>query len=763
MLNEVNRIRLTRLVILLLPVSIGLAVLGSPSFLAAQEPDTEKVTFADHVLPVLRARCLACHNSDKKSGGLEMSNYTNLMEGGGSGGSIDPGDASSSHLFSLVTHEEEPHMPPGNAKIPEVEIALLRKWIDGGALETKTSKSRAKKKSISLNASANALERPAVVAVPPRLPLEPVLHTKTTGCVTALATSPWAPVIAVAAPNQVLLYDTKTLQPLGVLEFPEGQANVLQFSRNGQVLLAGGGKSGASGRVVLWDVSTGERIAEIGEEVDSVLAADISPDHQFVALGGPQKVVRVYSIADGTLKYDLRKHTEWITSLAFSPDGVLLATGDRNGGVFVWETFTGNQFLELRGHTDRIADMSWRLDGNILATGSQDTTLRLWEMENGGQVKNWGAHGGGLTSLQFTRAGNITSSGRDRVVKIWNQNGEALKQFPPMSDIATAVAFCDESARAFGGDWLGQLSVWSEADGAVVGALSTNPPLLADRLQSAQQSLIQATAAHEPVALELTQLQKTFEELKAALVASTATRQTVQAAIAQLEQQMLSAQEQLKARVAQQAVWQVEFDEKNKLKPELQALSEKAVTVAALSPGDAELQTTSTQLAEKLKQVDARLVELNSAMTQTTEFQTATEQQMKAMAEQLATNRAQLDELGKQIAAMEQQVGTMDATLKEKSVIVVQANQNVTAAQLEVARWQGEIQFVANLNALESQLDTAQSVIEQRDEAQSAIQSELDAVQSRLAAAAEATKQATAEKDAVDQKIQELKKINPPQ
>jgi WD40 repeat protein len=765
MLNDLNRFHLAGLVQPAFLIAVCLSTIAYPASLQAQEAaaDAEKVTFEDHVLPLLRSRCLACHNPDKKSGSLDVSNFTNLMLGGGSGNVIEPGDSAGSHLYSLVTHEVEPHMPPGNTKIPDAEIAVLQKWIDGGALETKSSKSRAKKKSIGLNAVGNALERPAVIAVLPKLSLEPVLHTKSPGCVTALATSPWSPIVAVAAPHQVLLYDTKTLQPLGVLDFPEGQVNVLQFSRNGQVLLAGGGKDGASGRVVLWEVATGERIAEIGDEVDTVLAADISPDHQFVALGGPQKVVRVYSISDGTLKYDLRKHTEWITSLAFSPDGVLLATGDRNGGVFVWETFTGNQFLELKGHTDRITDMSWRLDGNILATGGQDTTLRLWEVENGGQVKNWGAHGGGLTSVQFTRAGNLVSAGRDRILKLWNQNGEALKQLPPMTDIAVAVAFCDESSRIIGGDWLGQINVWAEADGAVVGSLSNNPPLLADRLQSAQQQFVQANAAHEPVAAELAQLQKTFDELRSALAASTNTRQTVQTAIAQLEQQMMTAQEQLQAKIAQQTAWQVEFDEKTKLKPELQLLAEKAVTVAALSPNDAELQSTSVQLAEKFKQLDARVVELTSAITQTTEMRVVTEQQMKTMTEQLASNRVQVEELNKQIVAMEQQVGTMDATLKVKSTVVAQARQSVEAAQTEVTRWQTEIQFVADLKTLIAERDAAQVVIDQREVSQSGIQSELDAVQARLNAALEATGQATTVKDTVEQQIRELKKIIPPQ
>ena len=111
--------------------------------------------------------------------------------------------------------------------------------------------------------------------------------------------------------------------------------------------MAGGGRGGHSGRVVLWDVKSGKRIAEVGNEYDVVLAADISPDHTQVALGGPKKIVRVYDTSTGELLYEKNKHTDWITAIEFSPDGVLLATADRSNGLVVWEAFTGREFYFL--------------------------------------------------------------------------------------------------------------------------------------------------------------------------------------------------------------------------------------------------------------------------------------------------------------------------------------------------------------------------------------------------------------------------------
>src|SRR5947208_11844361 len=147
------------------------------------------------------------------------------------------------------------------------------------------------------------------------LPLDPVVKTARANAITGLASSPWAPLVAVGGQKQVLLYNSDTLELVGVLPFPEGVPHVVKFSRNGSLLLAGGGRGAKSGRVVVWSVKTGERIFEVGEEFDAVLAADINADQTQIALGGPSEAVRVYSTKDRKLLYELRKRTHRLYGL----------------------------------------------------------------------------------------------------------------------------------------------------------------------------------------------------------------------------------------------------------------------------------------------------------------------------------------------------------------------------------------------------------------------------------------------------------------
>ena len=332
----------------------------------------------------------------------------------------------------------------------------------------------------------------------PKAPLpQTIVRTRREpAAVTALAASPWAPLVAVAGQKQVLLYNTDTLDLLGVAAVP-GRAGQRPASSAATAACSWPAAAAAASRARsssgTWP--TGERIIEVGDENDAVLAADISADQTQIALGGPGKIVRVYATADGKLLREIKKHTDWITAVEYSPDGVLLATGDRNGGLFVWEAHTGREFFGLRGHTAAITGLSWRDDSNVLASASEDTTVRLWEMENGKQIKSFGTQPGGALSVRYGHDNRIVTTGRDGVTRLWDENGEGQKAFEKLTDLATQAVFTHDGTRVIAGDMQGLLRVWNAADGKRIDDLSTNPPSKEERLLAAKKALPDAEKA----------------------------------------------------------------------------------------------------------------------------------------------------------------------------------------------------------------------------------------------------------------------------
>jgi hypothetical protein len=470
--------------------------LASVATRAAEAPPN----FEEHVLPVFREQCCACHNPDQKKGGLDLSSWGQTMAGGSSGEVVAPGDPDGSYLLMLVTHASEPTMPPESDKVPEPMVAVITKWIAGGALERNGSQPVARKPN-NLALDAAAATRPdGPPVMPPRLSLDVVTHGRRPTAVTALAASPHGALLALGGRRQILLYHTGSLDLLGVLPFPEGVARVVRFSRNAKLLLAAGGEAAKSGRVVVWDIASGKRLAEVGEEFDEVLAADISADQRFVALGGPAKVVRLLKTADGKPAHEIRKHTDWVTALEFSPDGKRLVSGDRAGNLFLWETRGAREAGTFKGHTAAITAVAWRPDGKVVASVSGDGTARLWDAKTGETIKNWPAHGRGAEGVMWLPDGRLITTGRDKKLKLWKGDGGGEREMGPLSDIGTRIAVTSDGRKLFAGDWAGGLAAFTAADGKPAGSLDTNPPRLEQRLATAERALGEVAAVEQAAA-----------------------------------------------------------------------------------------------------------------------------------------------------------------------------------------------------------------------------------------------------------------------
>ncbi len=627
---------------------------------AAETKKPPKVTYDQHVLPIFRDACVGCHNPDKARGGLILNNYTKVMEGGSSGAVIQPGDPGGSRLFLLVSHQQQPHMPPKSPMIDKQLVDTIERWIAGGALENSGSTAKiVNKPKVELSLSAVQKGRPPGPPPMPegKLALDPFVVTARPNAVTALASNPWSPLVAVGGQHQVLLYNTDTRALLGVLPFPEGEPCVLKFSRNGSLLLAGGGVGGKSGKVVVWSVKTGERLFAVGDEADQVLAADISADQTQIALGGPSKVVRIYSTKDGSLVREIKKHTDWIYSLEYSPDGVLLATGDRNGGLFVWEAFTGREYFALRGHTAAVTAVSWRPDSNMLASASEDTTVRLWEMENGGQVKSWGGHGGGTEWVQYGQDGRLVTCGRDHVVRVWDGNGGQQRVLEAMPDVTLRAAFSHDGSRVIAGDWTGLVNVWTAADGKFQGTLSANPPKLTDQVEEATKDLSARQAEHQQKSAAATAsqaaVQKAAADLaaaqKAAADAPATVKKTAEAA-AKAKDAADKANAALAAARAPLAAREVVAKAYAEAAAKVKAAADAAKADKELAAAAAKSQTLATQAATDLAAAQKAVADATTAA--------------KAAADQLAAAQKAATDAAAAAAAAPKQVAALTAAAK---------------------------------------------------------------------------------------------------
>ncbi len=464
--------------------SMVIATLVNSVCLIVHGEEAKPITYDDHIAMIFKKHCLQCHGDSKQEAGLNFANYLAIRKGGSGGEVVVAGRSSSSRLFQAITAEDpDARMPPKNDPLAKDQIALIKSWIDTG-LRQSSGSSPVAMRTLGFTPTA-VVKSDGPPPMPENLPLIESARLIRPFPVLALAASPRTSLVVVASYERIDFVDPQSRSVIGSVPFPEGEPHVLRFNRSGSVLLAAGGRPVHNGVAVLYDVRSGKRLAEIGNETDIVLAADLSADEKQIAMGGSSRVVKVYSTENGVLVRSLVKHTEWITAIAYSPDGKLLATGDRVGNIHLWDAVSGGVVLPLAEHKASETSLTWRSDSQVLVSSGEDGLIAWWDIAKGwpaflkadahppqrpagffGKIAN------GVLDASFGPGGELITCGRDRSIRVWASDGNLLKTFGPESnDVSnssmngirilplTAVLTFDGSL-AVSGDSAGQLKTW---------------------------------------------------------------------------------------------------------------------------------------------------------------------------------------------------------------------------------------------------------------------------------------------------------------
>jgi len=103
---------------------------------AAASDNAEHIGYVEDIQPIFLRSCNTCHSAVVKNKGLQVTDYTTLMQGSLTGPVIIPGNADASLLWQKVRTGQMPLV----GKLSDLEKAVIRDWIDLGAPETRATK-----------------------------------------------------------------------------------------------------------------------------------------------------------------------------------------------------------------------------------------------------------------------------------------------------------------------------------------------------------------------------------------------------------------------------------------------------------------------------------------------------------------------------------------------------------------------------------------------------------------------------------------------
>ncbi|KAF9896223.1 pre-rRNA processing protein, partial [Lobosporangium transversale] len=252
----------------------------------------------------------------------------------------------------------------------------------------------------------------------------------------------------------------------------------LAATENGQFAYSGS----KDGSIIKWDIKTGKKLwvfpgARKGVEdfkghTDHVICLAVSPDNQFLASGGKDKKINIWSVKDDKWLHCFKQqHKDTVTSMSFRKgqnNQLYSVSSDRT--VKLWNVDEMSYIETLFGHQDSITAVDSLVKEHCVSTGGRDRTIRLWKIVEETQLVFRG--GGFIRPKRLTKDSTGSSHGdgvdepaqQPKMVPTPGPNGGVImkeKKDPSfLEGSMDCIAMIDEENFLTGGD-SGTISLWN--------------------------------------------------------------------------------------------------------------------------------------------------------------------------------------------------------------------------------------------------------------------------------------------------------------
>jgi WD40 repeat protein/DNA-binding SARP family transcriptional activator len=151
---------------------------------------------------------------------------------------------------------------------------------------------------------------------------------------------------------------------------------LVRFTPDGKTLVAA-----INDKLVLYDVSTGARVAELADHTDNITALSISPDGSRAASVGFDGELILSDLSQRSVLGDpLIGGAGARFGVTFSPNGTTVATVGDDRSVVLWDVATRQRLGSLFGHLGASQGVVFSGDGRTLLTVGDDGNLISWNL-----------------------------------------------------------------------------------------------------------------------------------------------------------------------------------------------------------------------------------------------------------------------------------------------------------------------------------------------------------------------------------------------
>ncbi|MFT5426954.1 MAG: WD40 repeat protein [Gammaproteobacteria bacterium] len=303
---------------------------------------------------------------------------------------------------------------------------------------------------------------------------------------------------AIEENEKVVVWDTKTWQPIFTIDILTGHVSSVTFSPDGTRLAIALGETwsiwGERNKdyktVQIWDLETKTKTLTLEGHEDAVTEVDYSPDGKTILTGSFDGTSRIWDAETGQEKFILKGHSSPQFRALFSPDGTWVATSTATsdlevdkGSVQLWNANTG----ELKHSFDidysvlyqiemKFLDIAFSPDGKHLAGGSGDGVVYVWDVATGSEIHRLAGQHRYISDINYSPNGHfIASSTAEGKITIWDvEKGNTISTFEVAETKYTSVRFSPDSKLLLIGTVNADTALIEVASGRLVSNLSTH-------------------------------------------------------------------------------------------------------------------------------------------------------------------------------------------------------------------------------------------------------------------------------------------------
>ncbi|RHZ84819.1 hypothetical protein Glove_74g184 [Diversispora epigaea] len=251
--------------------------------------------------------------------------------------------------------------------------------------------------------------------------------------------------------------------------------------------------------IIKWGVKTGNKVYSIvggrkeikkfDGHTDQILALAVSSDGNYMASGGRDKKINIWSIKENKLLKCFMQHKDSVTGLVFRKGNNQLYSCSLDRTIKLWNIDEMCYIETLFGHQDQVMAIDTLYRERCVTVGARDRTCRLWKIIEESQLvfrgvtkEATGDNGqvfkeGSLDVVAMIDEDNYLSGGDSGAICLWNLNkkkpvfvnqlSHGLQEFESESEGSiksphwiTALATLRYSDLFASGSWDGKIRLW---------------------------------------------------------------------------------------------------------------------------------------------------------------------------------------------------------------------------------------------------------------------------------------------------------------